>query len=121
MQVIQKLRKMVFHAGVEKEAFQPSIPDIREQGLDGHREELYNMSSFAITSSKSGDQGAGWAEIHQSCSRPGLHPRRKKIICKRKRLLDFWDLTGAFEGCDNKMKMRQHDERMYGLCGTEKN
>ena len=52
--------------------------------------------------------------------RPGLHPCAAKIISKLKRQPESMDLTGAFEGCDNKMKMRQHEERMYGLCGTEK-
>lgn len=42
VQVIQKIRKMLFYAGVEKEAFQTLISDIPEQTLDGHREEIYN-------------------------------------------------------------------------------
>lgn len=52
-----EVTKDVSHAGGEEESFQPLIPDIREQSLDGHREELYNMSNIAITFSKSGDQG----------------------------------------------------------------
>jgi hypothetical protein len=52
-----EVTKDVSHAGVQEESFQPLIPDIREQSLDWHREELYNMPNIAITFSKSGDQG----------------------------------------------------------------